>query len=94
MKKIFPNFYYGLLIDNFEHTYSLQEYIKICNNYNFFNFGLNKKLINNEIINEIKKNNLIITTYSDKNIKLIEANDLWKLGVTSIFIDDTSYFQI
>ena len=94
MKKIFPNFYYGLLIDNFEHTYSLQEYIKICNNYNFFNFGLNKKLINNEIINEIKKNNLIITTYSDKNIKLIEANDLWKLGVTSIFIDDPSYFEI
>ena len=94
MKKIFPNFYYGLLIDNFENTCSLQEYIKICNNYNFFNLGLNKRLINNEIINEIKKNNLIITTYSDKNIKLIEANDLWKLGVTSIFIDDPSYLEI
>ena len=94
MKKIFPNFYYGLLIEDFENTCSLQEYIKICNNYNFFNFGLNKKLINNEIINEIKKNNLIITTYSEKNIKLIEANDLWKLGVTSIFIDDPSNFKI
>ena len=94
MKKIFQNFYYGLLIDNFENNCSLYEYIKICNNYNFFNFGLNKKLINNEIINEIKKNNLIITTYSDKNIKLVEANDLWQLGVTSIFIDDPSYFQI
>ena len=94
MKKIFPNFYYGLLIDNFDNNYSLHEYIKICNNYNFFNFGLNKKLINNEIINEIKKNNLIITTYSEKNIKLIEANDLWKLGVTSIFIDDPSNFKI
>ena len=94
MKKIFPNFYYGLLIDNFENNYSLHEYIKICNSYNFFNFGLNKKLINNEIINEIRKNNLIITTYSEKNIKLIEANDLWKLGVTSIFIDDPSNFKI
>ena len=94
MKKIFPNFYYGLLIDNFDTTCSLQEYIKICNNYNFFNFGLNKKIINYEIINEIEKNNLIITTFSDKNIKLIEANDLWKLGVTSIFIDDPSNFKI
>ena len=94
MKKIFPNFYYGLLIDNFDTTCSLQEYIKICNNYNFFNFGLNKKIINYEIINEIEKNNLIITTFSDKNIKLIEANDLWQLGVTSIFIDDPSNFKI
>ncbi|MDC0037196.1 glycerophosphodiester phosphodiesterase family protein [Alphaproteobacteria bacterium] len=94
MKKIFPNFYYGLLVDNFDSTYSLQEYLKICNNYKFFNFGLNNKLINSEIINEIKKNNLFITTYSDNNIKLIEANDLWKLGVTSIFIDDPSSFEM
>ena len=94
MKKIFPYFHYGLLVDNFENAYSLQECLKICNNYKFFNFGLNKNLINNEIINEIKKNNLIITTYGDKNIKLIEANDLWSLGVTSIFIDDPSPFEI
>ena len=94
MKKIFPNFYYGLLIDNFDTTCSLQEYIKICNNYNFFNFGLNKKIINYEIINEIEKNNLIITTYSDKHIEFMEANDLWKLGVRSIFIDDPSPFEI
>jgi len=94
MKKIFPDFHYGLLVDNFENSYSLQEYLKICNNYKFFNFGLNKKLINNEIINEIKKKNLIITTYSDKNIKLVEANDLWNMGVTSIFIDDPSSFEI
>ena len=45
----------------------------------------------NEIINEIKKNNLIITTYSDKNIKLIEAKEFWSLGVTSIFIDDPTF---
>jgi len=94
MKKIFPNFHYGLLVDNFENKYSLQEYLKICNNYKFFNFGLNKKLINSEIIHKIKKNNLIITTYSDNNIELMEANVLWKLGVTSIFIDDPSPFEI
>ena len=29
MKKIFPNFHYGLLVDNFKNTYSLQEYLKI-----------------------------------------------------------------
>ena len=94
MKKIFPNFYYGLLIDNFDMNYSLREYLKICTNYKFFSLGLNKKIINNEIISEIKKNNLIITTYSDKNIKLIEANDLWRSGVTSIFIDDPTSFKI
>ena len=59
-----------------------------------FNFGLNKNLINSEIINKIKKNNLIITTYGDNNIELIEANNLWNLGVTSIFIDDPSSFEI
>ena len=53
MKKIFPNFHYGLLVDNFEN-YSLRIF-KNLQNYKFFNFGLNKKLINNEIINEIKK---------------------------------------
>ena len=94
MKKIFPDFHYGLLVDNFENAYSLEEYLKICENNKFFNFGLNKKLINSEIINKIKKNNLIITTYSENNIELIEANDLWKLGVTSIFIDDPSLFEL
>ena len=94
MKKIFPNYHYGLLVDDFESSYSLQEYLKICSDYKFFNFGLNKKLIKSEVINQISKNNLIITTYSDKNIELIEANDLWKLGVTSIFIDDPSTFKI
>ena len=92
--EIFPDFHYGLLVDNFENTCSLEEYLKICKNYKFFNFGLNKKLINSEIINKIKKNNLIITTYSENNIELIEANDLWKLGVTSIFIDDPSLFEL
>ena len=56
---------------------------------NTFNLSVNKP-----IIATTYKNNLIITTYSDKNIKLVEANDLWQLGVTSIFIDDPSYFEI
>ena len=30
MKKIFPDFHYGLLVDNFENIYSLEEYLKIC----------------------------------------------------------------
>ena len=94
MKKIFPSFHYGLLVDNFENAYSLEECLKFCENNKFFNFGLNKKLINSEIINKIKKNNLIITTYSENNIELIEAKDIWKLGVTSIFIDDPSLFEL
>ncbi len=94
MKKFFPNSYFGILVDNFENSYSLDDCLKVCNNYNFFNFGLNQNLINSEIINKIKKNNLLITTYSDKNFNPMDANDLWKLGITSLFIDDPRKFDI
>ena len=36
---------------------------------------------------------VIITVYSDKNISINEANQLWSKGVKSIFIDDPSEFK-
>ena len=38
----------------------------VANKYNFFCCGFNKDIINSEVINEISKNNLIITVYSKK----------------------------
>ena len=35
----------------------------------------------------------IITVYSENNFKVSEANELWSLGVKSIFIDDPTDFN-
>ena len=53
-----------------------------------------KNIINSDIINKIKKNNLITTIYSEKNFIPSEAKELWSMGVQSIFIDDPSEFKI
>ena len=42
----------------------------------------------------MKRNNLITTIYSEKNLKPGEANALWSMGVKSIFIDDPREFKI
>ena len=93
MKNIFPNANYGLLVHDFKNNISLQNIINIANKYNFFCCGLNKNLVNSEIINQISKHGLFITVYSEKNLSLNEANQLWSKGVKSIFIDDPREFN-
>jgi len=94
MKKLLPNANYGLLIDEFTSDINLNEIITIAKKYNFFCCGFNVDLINSEIIDIMLKNNLTITVYSEKNIKFNEANDLWGLGIKSIFIDDPKEFKL
>ena len=94
MKTFLPNAYYGLLIDEFDKDISLNNVLDICKKYKFTCCGFNKNIINSDIINEIKKHNLITTLYSKKNFRLDEANELWSMGVKSIFIDDPSEFKI
>ena len=62
--------------------------------YNFFCCGFNIEIINSEVIDKILNNNLIITVYSEKNIKVNEAKELWSKGVSSIFTDDPSGFKL
>ena len=50
--------------------------------------GLNVDLLSKDIVKKIKKNNISITTYSNKNISLSDANYFFSLGVDSIFIDN------
>ena len=45
-------------------------------------------------MNEMKKHNLITTIYSEKNLTPSEANELWSIGVESIFTDDPTEFKI
>ena len=37
---------------------------------------------------KIKESNISITVYSDKNINLSSANDIFSIGVDSIFVDN------
>jgi len=94
MKKILPDGNYGLLIDEFNKDTSLKNALDICKKYNFFCCGFNKKIINSDVVNEMKKNNLFTTVYSEKNLKPSEAIELWTMGVKSIFIDDPREFKI
>ena len=94
MKKFLPNAYYGLLIDEFNKDISIKNALDICEKYRFSCCGFNKNIINSDIINKIKKNNLITTIYSEKNFIPSEAKELWSMGVQSIFIDDPSEFKI
>tara|TARA_A100001011_G_scaffold87564_1_gene91979 strand:+ start:2031 stop:2786 length:756 start_codon:yes stop_codon:yes gene_type:complete len=82
-----PNSNRSFLIDSF-NDYSLEQVINISSFYNSNICGLNLNLISKEIINIIKKENLVITVYSDKKMNLEVAEECFNLGVDSIFIDD------
>jgi len=94
MKQLLPDAYYGLLINQFNKDISLTHALEICDKYNFTCCGFNKKIINSDIINKISKHNLIITVFSEKNIKPSDAIELWSLGIHSLFIDDPTDFKI
>ncbi len=59
---------------------SINHDLKIC--------GLNIDLVTADIIKKIKETNIAITVYSDKNINLSSANDIFSIGVDSIFVDN------
>ena len=94
MKDTLPNAYCGLLIDEFNKEMSLKNLIDVCLKYNLFSCGFNKNIINSDIIHEMNKNNILITIYSEKNLRFSEANELWSMGIKSIFTDDPSEFKI
>jgi len=94
MKELIPNAYFGLLIDEFDKDHNLNNALDICKKNNFSCCGLNKNIINSEVINQINSMNLITSVYSDKNLNKNEASELWTMGVRSILIDDPSVFKI
>ena len=94
MKKLLPNANYGLLVDEFKQDITLSNIQIVAEKYNFFCCGFNKDIINSEIISKLSESGLITTVYSENNLTVSEANELWSKGVQSIFIDDPSEFQI
>lgn len=77
----------GFLNDSFNKI-NIKDTIDICKKYNFFSCGINLNYYSKLVVDEFKKNNILITVYSDKNISSNDAKELWNNNVASIFIDD------
>ena len=92
IKKLLPESYVGILIDSFDQKRNFTKMLNKCNEHNFFSCGFNIKIISDEIIKICKNDGILVTVYSSQNIEKNEAEELWDLGVDSIFIDNpTSY---
>ncbi len=85
--KIFPQSNRSLLIDSFD-KHSFDEFLRFLQVNNIKICGLNLNIISNELIKKLKKNNILITVYSDNDISISKARYCFELGIDSIFIDD------
>ena len=87
ISKLYPQSIRSFLLDDF-NEYNIDDLISMSINYDLKICGLNIDLITDDIIRKIKKYNISITVYSDKNINSSIANDVFSLGVDSIFTDN------
>ena len=92
IRKLLPESYVGFLIDSFDQKMNFINVLNKCSEQNIFLCGFNIKIISDEIIKACKNYGILVTVYSSQNIEKNEAEELWNLGVDSIFIDNpTSY---
>ena len=87
ISKLYPQSIRSFLLDDFKE-YNIDDLISISINHDIKICGLNIDLVTTDIIKKIKESNMAITVYSDKNINLSSANDIFSIGVDSIFIDN------
>ncbi len=87
ISRLYPQSKRSFLLDNFSE-HNIDDLINISINNNLKICGLNIDILSEDIIKKIKNNDISITIYSDKNISLLEANNLFSLGIDSIFIDN------
>jgi len=87
ISKLYPGSFRSFLLDDFKE-YSIDDLINISINNDLKICGINIDLLSTDIIKKIKESNISITVYSDKNINLFTANNIFSLGVDSIFIDN------
>ena len=87
ISKLYPQSIRSFLLDDFKE-YNIDDLISISINHDLKICGLNLDLVTADIIKKIKKSNISITVYSDKNINLSSANDIFSIGVDSIFVDN------
>ncbi len=91
ISKLYPQSNRSFLLDDFKE-YNIDDLINISMNNDLKICGLNMDLVSTDIIKKIKESNISITIYSDKNINLSKANDIFSLGVDSIFVDNPTDF--
>ena len=87
ISKLYPQSIRSFLLDDFKE-YNIDDLISISINHDLKICGLNINLVTADIIKKIKKSNMAITVYSDKNINLSSATDIFSIGVDSIFVDN------
>ena len=87
ISKLYPQSIRSFLLDDFKE-YNIDDLISISINHDLKICGLNIDLVTADIIKKIKQSNIAITVYSDKNINLSSANDIFSIGVDSIFVDN------
>ena len=81
------------MIDSFDQKKNLTKVLNKCSEHNFFSCGFNITIISDEIIKACKNYGILATVYSSQNIEKNEAEELWNLGVDSIFIDNPTYYK-
>ncbi len=87
ISKLYPQSFRSFLLEDFKE-YSIDDLINLSINNDLKICGLNIDLVSTDIIKKIKESNMLITVYSDKNINLSDANDIFSLGIDSVFIDN------
>lgn len=87
ISELYPQSIRSFLLDDFKE-YNIDDLISISINHDLKICGLNIDLVTADIIKKIKESNMAITVYSDKNINLSSANDIFSIGVDSIFVDN------
>ena len=87
ISKLYPQSIRSFLLDDFKE-YNIDDLISISINNDLKICGINIELVTADIIKKIKESNMAITVYSDKNINLSSANDIFSIGVDSIFVDN------
>ena len=87
ISKLYPQSIRSFLLDDFKE-YNIDDLISISINHDLKICGLNIDLVTADIIKKIKQFNMAITVYSDKNINLSRAKDIFSIGVDSIFVDN------
>ena len=87
ISKLYPQSIRSFLLHDF-NEYNIDDLINISINNDLKICGLNIDLVSAHIIRKIKESNILITVYSGKNINLSKANEIFSIGVDSIFVDN------
>ncbi len=87
ISKLYPQSIRSFLLDDFKE-YNIDDLINLSINNDLKICGLNIDLVTADVIKKIKKSNILITVYSDKNINLSSASHIFSIGVDSIFVDN------